>query len=363
MSNPKGDSRGTTLTSCHSFNSTEYEYNNGCSGYARDEVSFIVFTVDDPSNPESFNNRKTTRQIFAYKPGNGLLLQSRMYNTSGGVYGAAADSKLYRDLVQREISMLEGATNLWDTGPWYGAHEDCAEIGEGFGGYADWTYKGFDAHISIRKDHTDDWVPLIVGTYGLCAACGEETSHGAFCEDCEPGRNYCEWCENHIHGELYYVRDSRGNEIAVCEDCRNENFTYCDNCGEWYPNEDCNEVDGDWFCPDCFDEYCDRCEDCGEYFRRDNLTLVHDSMGYERYVCDDCRENYFLCADCDEYFHEDSGWFVTDTDGTEKRVCDGCAEHYERCPSCEEPITGAKEDGTCPACGSVIEETEKEEIA
>lgn len=30
MSNPKGDVRGETLISCHSFNSSEYQYNNGC---------------------------------------------------------------------------------------------------------------------------------------------------------------------------------------------------------------------------------------------------------------------------------------------------------------------------------------------
>ena len=41
MSNPKEDDRGETLTSCHSLNSTEYKYNNGCSGYARDAASFI----------------------------------------------------------------------------------------------------------------------------------------------------------------------------------------------------------------------------------------------------------------------------------------------------------------------------------
>ncbi len=41
MSNPKADSRGCILTSCHSINSTDYQYNNGCSGYARDHVSFI----------------------------------------------------------------------------------------------------------------------------------------------------------------------------------------------------------------------------------------------------------------------------------------------------------------------------------
>ena len=61
MSNPKGDKRGCTLTSCHSLNSTEYGYNNGCSGYARDNYSIITFVAADPNNPETLNNRKTMR--------------------------------------------------------------------------------------------------------------------------------------------------------------------------------------------------------------------------------------------------------------------------------------------------------------
>lgn len=176
MSNPKGDHRGTTLTSCHSFNSTEYEYNNGCTGYARDKVSFIAFTVADPADKETLNNRKTTRQVFAYKPGNGLLLQSRMYNTSGGVYGASEDSKLYRDLIQREISMLENVPNLWKTYPTVGEKSFCVERGDGFGGYPDWEYKNFDGKVSIRADHEEDFRSLVVGSYGLCVSCGCETA-------------------------------------------------------------------------------------------------------------------------------------------------------------------------------------------
>ena len=42
MSNPKEDLRGSTMVSCHSFNSTEYSFNCGCTGYARDTTSFIV---------------------------------------------------------------------------------------------------------------------------------------------------------------------------------------------------------------------------------------------------------------------------------------------------------------------------------
>lgn len=99
MSNPVCDSRGSMLTSCHSFNRTDYDYNNGCSGYARDPYTFIVFTAADPHDPETLNNRKTSRQIFSYKPGNGLLLQSRLYDTTGGTNGAQALSEVIIDCI------------------------------------------------------------------------------------------------------------------------------------------------------------------------------------------------------------------------------------------------------------------------
>lgn len=44
MSNPKGDKRGESLVSCHSFNGY-YEFSSGCIGYARDSVSLIAFTA------------------------------------------------------------------------------------------------------------------------------------------------------------------------------------------------------------------------------------------------------------------------------------------------------------------------------
>ena len=187
MSNPKHDSRGDCMTSCHSFNSTEYEYNNGCVGYARDKVTMIAFTVANDNNPETLNNRKTTRQLFMYQPDNGLLLQSRMYNTSGGTCGAQAESALYRDLVQREISRCENAINTWKTfrycdNKWnisVSTHND-------FGGYADWEYYEFNAKLSIRKDHKDDFRPFTIGEAGRCVSCGRLTHYedGLYCYRC-----------------------------------------------------------------------------------------------------------------------------------------------------------------------------------
>lgn len=363
MSNPKGDHRGTTLTSCHSFNSTEYEYNNGCTGYARDKVSFIAFTVADPADKETLNNRKTTRQVFAYKPGNGLLLQSRMYNTSGGVYGASEDSKLYRDLIQREISMLENVPNLWKTYPTVGEKSFCVERGDGFGGYPDWEYENFDGKVSIRADHEEDFRSLVVGSYGLCVSCGCETSYGVYCEDCKDGRggNYCECCEEYVDEELYSVRDRRGNWIEVCEDCRDENFGYCECCGEYWPNDCITEIDDRYYCDSCRDEYCRECYECDDYHHTDNMTEVVNARGDEVLVCEDCRDRYYeQCEGCGEYHIREEMTFVTLHDGDHAYVCENCMDSYEICPHCDTMIERC-EDGTCPECGAVIDEKEEDE--
>ena len=361
MSNPKCDRRGATLTSCHSFNSTEYSYNNGCTGYARDEVSFIVFTVNDPMDAETLNNRKTTRQIFAYRPGSGLLMQSRMYNTAGGVYGAAEDSKLYRDLVQREISMLENVPNLWKTYPTVGDRSDLVVVGEGFGGYTDWTYSDFDGHVSTRVDFDQNANPLDVGTWGLCVMCGCETSHGVYCEDCDPENRDTEMCDDceEYEEELFDVRNSRGEWIRVCERCRDENYTYCDVCGEYHANDSVNYIDGRDVCDSCLSEYYEECEECGEYHRREDMHLAHNGSR-EVYVCDDCMDDYYICDRCDELYHGDDVQTLHKADGDVVTVCDDCARHYETCPHCGDLIE-VRNDGTCPACGAVVEENEKEE--
>lgn len=356
MSNPKWDDRGPCLTSCHSFNSTEYSYNNGCSGYARDNYTFIVFTVDDPAKLETLNNRKTTRQIFVYKPGNGVLLQSRMYNTAGGVYGAAEDSKLYRDLVQREISMLESAPNLWRTGKYLSEeYRDCVTTGYGFGGYPDWTYENFDAHVSVRVDHIDDWKPLTVGTYGLCICCGEETSEGLYCEDCKQGEYFCDHCEEYTNDELTTVHNGRGNEIHVCQSCLESYYSYCDVCGEYYPRDDVECIDGCSVCSDCRDEYYRECDYCGEYHKCEDMILVHDRYGDEAYVCNEeyCLSHYPECEDCEERYYEDAMCVVYLADGTTKDVCENCAYEYAVCPECGERIEIC-DDETCSHCGAMI---------
>lgn len=310
MSNPKNDNRGTTLTSCHSFNSTEYSYNNGCSGYARDAVTMIAFTVADPTDAESLNNRKTTRQLFMYKSDSGIFLQSRMYNTSGGTRGEQEESKLYRDLIQREISECEGTTNLWSTRKYRSDSVDFEfESVSGFGGYPDWTYSEFNPMVSIKKERLNDYKLFKIGAAGLCISCGKECSSGLYCDDCDEGSR-CEECGDSCdEDDLTRVYDECGNESYVCDACLESHYHYCAHCEEYnhedigrYYNSGENRI---WLCNDCHSEHYTVCSDCGNTVDRDDVTRVIDSYFDEVSVCTECLDsNYTRCSDCHQYHHD-----------------------------------------------------------
>ena len=291
MSNPKNDQRGSMLTSCHSFNVADGEYNCGCTGYARDDVTFIVFTASEPDKSETLNNRKTTRQIFAYKPNNGLLLQSRLYNTYGGTCGAQAESKLYRDLIQRELSELEGVPNLWKTEKYCGnRHGVYIHKGYGFGGYADWHQPDFNAKISIRADHAHDFKTFDVGTYGLCISCAGEISEGIYCPDCDPEeREFCQECENYC-SETWEAINRHGERIHVCEHCLNEYYRFCEHCEEYFDKRQVTIVhDGSYVCSRCLDDDYLLCSECDEYFPTDEVSRAVDADDNDVYVCHNCR--------------------------------------------------------------------------
>ena len=234
MSNPHGDDRGQMLTSSHSLTCTEYQYNNGCTGYARDPVTFIAFTVADPSDKETLNNRKTTRQLFMYEPGNGVLCQSRLYTTNGGTDTEVEEYRLYRDLVQREIALLEGEVNLWTkkTVSQWGktwVHEHGF-----FGGYADWWHFSNLATVSVLKSHMETASSFIAGEAGLCLQCGEEIDKYLYCNDCleDMGYDICSCCGDTVHhGNGNEVHDlETGESVVVCYACYDSEVVECNCC-------------------------------------------------------------------------------------------------------------------------------------
>lgn len=361
MSNPKQDRRGEMLTSCHSLNGGGYH--NGCIGYARDGVTMIAFTVADSNNPESQYNRKTSRQLFMYRPNNGLLLQSRFYNSQayGGTRGEQPESKIYRELVQKELADGENAVNLWKTRTYYNNSEEIrfAE-GLGFGGYADWPIEEFCAKFSIRKDHAEDYKAFSIGTYGLCIVCGDEISNDLLCGDCDDSC-VCDECEDHYNeDDMYSVIDRYGNRVYVCEDCLSDHYFYCEDCDEYHHSDCMNYIESEdrYVCDDCIERDYIRCDDCGEWVRREDSHTVYDANDYEVDVCESCLENdYFYCEECEEYHHTHA-MNTAYKDGVEVNVCDDCLESsYTECEECEEYHHNDDiENGRCKDCQESEEE-------
>lgn len=360
MSNPKYDDRGATLTSCHSLNSDDYTYNGGCSGYARDETSFLVFTAADPSDVESLFNRKTTRQVFAYKPGGGVLLQSRLYNTNGGTEGAQHESAVYRDLIQREISELEGAINLWSTSA--SSDSDLIRMGCGFGGYPDWTYSSFDGKVSVRQDVKILPQYIVVGAPGLCFECGCTTDddEGRFCRDCRCVAK-CDWCDEiYDEDDLHVAYDNRGREVMVCEHCLQDDFIWCGECESYQHIDNARWVDaiGEYVCDNCIDEYYSWCEDCGSYHLNDDGRYVESVY---RFVCNDCIETrYMECDRCGEWVPDSGVEFRGEC------LCDCCyEEHVTVCEECGQIVwkDDTVEQNGKTVCKECVERTETESVA
>ena len=186
MSNPKDDRRGDCLTSCHSLNDTKTDYNGGCTGYARDEVTMIAFTTNDPNTKETLNNRKITRQLFMYKPHNGVLLQSRMYNTH---YNDEFeyDNNLYRSLIEQEIACCEHVPNDWKSMPYQDNKDIQLDRHYRFGGFPDWLCSTNKITLSINDSYKTTADNFIIGNAGLCIACGQPTrqENGLYCTDCK----------------------------------------------------------------------------------------------------------------------------------------------------------------------------------
>ena len=244
-----------TVFSCHSFdNGYECTYRNGAIGYARDAVTMIAFTVKDFNDKAAFNWRKTSRQLFMYEVGNGVLLQSRLYDSEisgegyGGVEGVADDIpkyKIYRELIEREIAECENIPNFWGKADYYNHGENCYKIyiseHNNFGGYADWIHFPRLTKITVLKALKDTAKAFTVGESGLCIECGNETSADSdlLCDDCAVR---CRHCNRHCDEvELNEVYNSDGERILVCDDCLQEHYHYCEQCGTYH-----HESRGQW---------------------------------------------------------------------------------------------------------------------
>ena len=107
----------------------------------------------------------------------------------------------------------------------------------------------------------------------------------------------------------------------------------CAECGcviedddDWY------EFEGKIYCEDCNDELFEICAECGEKFYRDDLNYIES---YDHYVCDECyRDCYSECANCGEIARTNDMYDSADGD-----ICEYCADYnYTCCDECGERV-------------------------
>jgi len=122
-----------------------------------------------------------------------------------------------------------------------------------------------------------------------------------------------------FHGESWY-----------CTDCFNDNYSACDNCGDYEHDDDILGVEDDQLCRDCYDRKASKCIKCGDSFYDDNLTSVND--GDMKY-CSDCLEHAVKCECCRDYYLSDN---ITLVDNGNLSYCDDCLENTTQCGECNE---------------------------
>lgn len=367
-SNPYTGMRSDTCISCHSLNRSDFSYSAGNVGYARDAVTFIVFTVADDDNPETFYTRKVTRQFFMYLAGNGVLLQSKLYPNGNDVETQA----LYRDLVQRAISEGEATVNLWATHA-LARKTDFGLIfhaAKGFGGYADWLEQPSFGHISLSKVAREHgYRDFGIGAPGLCVFCGAET-YGAwhYCE-AHDDSEMCPHCGRRRHNEDdgEWVVTPDGLEEWVCSSCLEAYYFFCEDCNRWHHESDMYRLGDDkWVCKECRDENYVQCGECGEWCYRSDATGV-DIYGSAEVVCQSCLDEYYYqCAECGNFFREDTMNEAVAATDTNVHVCNACLDNYYRqCDRCnryvhETRFNPTDTGGYCEACRDYVQMEDNE---
>lgn len=116
----------------------------------------------------------------------------------------------------------------------------------------------------------------------VCADCARENdSRETICQNCAEDYYTCESCECVLHRDNINCADDK----ALCDTCYSDNYSQCDNCGDYHHNNT-NQTDdsGACICESCWDNgHWAHCESCNRI--TDNYTFC-DS-------CDECR-----CSDC-----------------------------------------------------------------
>ena len=317
---------GNSWASCHTIdktnkrgmpNSYQGMYSSGTVSYMLDEPSMVFYTVDASYNGNDFwNEPKICRQMFHWAEEK--LVQGRLYPQDND--GDACAYTPNREIVQKIMSEIFEFHNLWTVSK--GTNAASKYIDSDGTHYRD--YDHYDNCTLSRPKESTNENCFIVGHMPICIECGEE--HDT--EDninCCADKYYCAECGCGINDpeEVVWIGDR-----PYCREC----VSWCDCCNEYLVGEGTRTADGRYVCDNCLDEYYRMCYECGEYYMR---CAVHYVDSVEGYVCDDClEENYSNCDACGELFRSED---LTEHNG--RWLCDDCLEQAKE----EEAETQADE--------------------
>ena len=305
---------GNSWASCHTIdkenkrdmpNSYEGMYSSGTVSYMLDAPSMVFYTVDASYNGNDFwNEPKINRQMFHW--GEEKLIQGRLYPQDNDGNNSAYTP--YREIVQSIMSELFGFPNLWTVGKGTSASGGyvCSEGTH----YRD--YDNYDNCTLSRIKGSTNEECITVGHDPICIKCGKEHDKQDNISCC--GNEYvCTHCGCVIEyeGDVVWINDE-----PYCEDC-----TYrCDRCDTYYVVGDSTETRDCWnVCPECLSEDYTYCEECGEYVRNDYARYVD---GEDIYVCDSCFDDGFRqCDGCGEFYRANNM-----IERAERMLCHNCAE-------------------------------------
>jgi hypothetical protein len=156
--------------------------------------------------------------------------------------------------------------------------------------------KDSDPYHINNKYYCEDCVE---NTFNCCYNCGDYIDKSKrICEDCSDDWSVCTGCDECVQDAVEVDGD------MYCDDCLCENYSLCEQCDNWVNQNDIRCIGDEWVCDGCFDRYCFTCEECGHDYFLNNEDYYHHN-GY--YYCNNCYwEEHFVCDSCGEVYHQDN---------------------------------------------------------
>jgi len=299
---------GQNWQSCH--NIEDGCHRAGTLSYMTDNHTAIAYTAtkDFTWNGIPLSN-KTWRQAVYIDTNNNSAIFSRQYPNVNEV-----TAKNTRKLIGNAISAKNNFPNTWKV------NRDQDDIQEQINDNNDLHYNDILKYSGVEcsmiyfdKDSLPD---ITLGNNPYCLCCGNlyiTDSHELFCDNCSTGIT-CTCCDGRIDPDEVQYYDGE----AYCQDCFNDNFSYCEECDSYEPSDNFTQThNGDYVCNNCLYNNYTYCEECEEYYPSEDMQ---EGTNYTEY-CPNCfDELYFECEECGDIFKRD-----IHKDGHD-RYCEECQE-------------------------------------